>query len=66
VRTTSDGEAIEVMGPGLGFRYYYLGRDFWLQEDVSGALTAEVEGLPRPPPVRRLALETKADRDEPR
>lgn len=55
----ADGATIELMGPGIDHRLYDLGGDQWVSEDVSGAMTAAIEGLPDERPVRRARIENQ-------
>jgi hypothetical protein len=50
----ASGGRVEVIGPGLGYRRYaFADRIAWLQEDVTGRLEADLEGMPAFEPVRR-------------
>ena len=48
------GGRLDVIGPGLGYRLYeFPDGTEWMQEDVSGRLTADLGGLPAFAPVRQ-------------
>jgi hypothetical protein len=50
-----EGDEVEVVGPGLGHRYYsFPDRPRWLPEDVADRLTAGIGTLVEPAPLRTI------------
>lgn len=56
-----DGTEIELIGPGIDHRFYDFGDGHWVPENVSGVMTAAIDGLPDEAPVRRSVV---PDQDE--
>jgi hypothetical protein len=57
------GDRIEIVGPGRGFRLYELGTRRWVNEDVSGMLTAIIDNLPVLAPTAERAIKEARHRE---